>query len=336
MASSTANPTTFALNEGQNAPINSGSRAQQANAAGAIVAGGGVKVESTDSRNFGQSFGNVGSGATVNVVNADPFVALNATNAIRDTSLAGLAANLAANQGALDFAKGAQEQAGLANLAAISATNDTARAALAANLSAQAEGATVARNASDNQALATLAALNGNQVATLAALQSTVAGQEQAFGFANAANARADETARAALAANVAGQDRAFTFADSAGARTLDAARAALAANLTAQQNALTTVQAVNDGAFGLQATTLANIAELDRRRSIETTNTINSATDQAREAAARSESIVQSALNKLSDQRAPDGANTVKIVLYIALAFAAIFGLRALRSAKS
>jgi hypothetical protein len=104
-----------------------------------------------------------------------------------------------------------------------------------------------------------------------------------------------------------------------------DTARAALVANLAASQSAL---------AFGGQTVGLA--AELAQKNKEITTQTINASLDQAREAAARSESVVQSALSKLADQRAPDGANLTKVVLWIVGALAVVLGLSAHRSKKS
>ena len=106
---------------------------------------------------------------------------------------------------------------------------------------------------------------------------------------------------------------------------TSQTSRDALAAQLAAQTRALQTVDASTAGTF-------AAFEAMDQRRSQAVSQTINSATDQAREAAARSESIVQNALNKLADQRAPDGSNVVKIVLGIVVALAVVLGLRAWR----
>lgn len=125
---------------------------------------------------------------------------------------------------------------------------------------------------------------------------------------------------------------QAQTAADALGAN-VELGRAALAANLGAVERSLSTVDTTNAAAAATQAAAIAALKEADIRRDRATTEAINAGLDLGRQSAAAAEAVTQSALTKLADQRAPDGANLTKIALWAVVALAAVFGLRLLRS---
>ncbi len=275
----------------------------------------------TDSRNFGTQLGPIGAGASVNVTTADPALAAAAIQAQSDTARDALVTNLGTTALALESAQIANERAQAAGLA---------YGAQALQGIQQATGDALASNA-----LATGRALDLGE-------------------FAIAANAAANESAndlsRVAIASNVAVSDaanaRAFDFGalalganDAANARAVAAAAAsqqgALDFGALALGSALASNETVSGRAFDFGAQSVDLVGDLLQKNREITSQTINAALDQSREAAARSENVVQSALSKLADQRAPDGANIVRVVLWIVGALAAVFALRALLPGK-
>lgn len=133
---------------------------------------------------------------------------------------------------------------------------------------------------------------------------------------------------RQTAADSVAGQ--AYTAAAALNANS-DVSRAALSANLGAVSQSLATVQATNADAFATQRDAIAALQEADKRRERITTEAINAGLDMGRQASASAEEVTRNALDKLAEQRAPDGANLVKVALWVVAAVALVFGLRAL-----
>lgn len=94
--SATDNRTTTAGD--QTAPQNIGTRNQQANGEGSVSAGGAVRIDQRDERNFGTSLDNLkaGNNATINVSTSDPALAAAALQIGSDTAKAALLTNLGA------------------------------------------------------------------------------------------------------------------------------------------------------------------------------------------------------------------------------------------------
>lgn len=164
--------------------------------------------------------------------------------------------------------------------------------------------------------------------------------------LAAAAIGASGETARLAMLSNLATVDAALTQNQETSARAFDFGSVALAANADTNRAALefgsdALAQNTETSRVALAANSktisdaLTALAEVDRRRDQATTQAINAGLDLGRQASASAEAVQQNALNKLAEQRAPDGANLTKIAL---AAIVALFGyilFRSLRSSK-
>jgi hypothetical protein len=227
--SATDNRTTTAGD--QTAPQNIGTRNQQANGEGSVSAGGAVRIDQRDERNFGTSLDNLkaGNNATINVSTSDPALAAAALQIGSDTAKAALLTNLGA----------VTESLYSVNLAGLSAA-ETQRAAIEAlEASDQRRSEESGKNLSAGYDFGR-SALEQN---------SRIVGA--GFDFARETNSEAFETQRAAIEALQASdqrRERATTEAINAG---LDLGRQASASAETVTQNALAKLaeQRAPDGA---------------------------------------------------------------------------------------
>ncbi len=145
--------------------------------------------------------------------------------------------------------------------------------------------------------------------------------------------AAAMDLQRQTAADSVAAQ--AYTAAQALNANS-GVSQAALASNLGALSQSLATVQATNADAFATQRDAIAALNEADKRRERITTEAINAGLDMGRQASSSAEETVRNALTKLAEQRAPDGANVVKIALWVVAAVAGVLALRFLTNSRA